>query len=136
MVSSCIARVAAIHINFHLWELYDLVTMKANANEWLRWTNATLAAYEVMTRRGAQATKSMLDKVLDLRRQLREIRDMRGAVPDGIFAVDWLPAVTNYEVERWRDQAPVRVVPFESTREAPSPGIKRNTATPSGGYFV
>lgn len=136
MAWQAIERAANLELNYYLWEMCDLQAMHAQPNQWLRWANAVLAAYEMMGRRGGQLTKSLMDRVLDIRKRLREVRDARGLIPDAIMATDWLPAATNYEVERWRPETPVRVVPAESTRARPGDGVKRETASPTSGHVL
>jgi hypothetical protein len=131
-----IERAAAMEINYFLWERYDLAGMRSAGNQWLRWANAILAAFEMMTRRGVVATKTLQMRVMDIRKMMRECRDTRGQIPDAIEAMDWLPAVSNFEVERWRAINPVRVVPQECTRAAPGEGVERNPANSFGGHMI
>ena len=128
-VAQAISRTASLEINYYLSERYDLEAM--STNEWLRWSNAMLAAFDLISRRAQSVPKAMVERVITIRSHLKECRDTRGNIPDSTEANDWLPSVSNFEVERWREGSPVRVVQQESTRERPPSHVKRKT---SDGY--
>ena len=120
-------EMAAVEINAAVGRRYKLADVTANA--WLKWANATLAAFYLVQRRlNGVPSNDLVDRVDRTRTHLEDLRKGQFQLPEQAESFDDLPTVTNYAVETYRHNAPVRVRTNESTGGAPPSGVMRKTA--------
>ena len=117
---------AATRINSQIEMTYKLADVAGNT--WLKWCNATMAALAVATRRLEPAPARLVVEVDEYKSDLQEIKLGTMKLPEQAASFDTLPTVTNFDVERGRGVAPIRVRPDESTGPFPHSSRKRRTA--------
>lgn len=117
-------EIAAGKINQRVRHQYKLTDLAAG-NDWLRDTNAYLAAKTLAERRGNPAPQSLMEECKDREMLLEQIRWGREQIPEQLPSFDHSPTVSNFEPELGRVNNPIRVRQNESTGEQPLPPIKR-----------
>lgn len=126
MVQNAIDRSAALKIDPYICERYNLSSITSNA--WVQWANAVLAAVALTTRRNMPTVESLAAQEQMVLEQIRMIHAGQMKIPRQAERFDHLPAVSNFDVERFRTTFPVRVQREESTGAAPTPPIQQWTA--------
>lgn len=128
LTQDAIDRTAALHIDFPLSQRYNLTALASN--EWCRWANAILAALAVTERRNMPGSQSLANERQVILEQLSQVASGARQLPGATERFDHLPSITNYHVERWRSDMPVRVVQTRSTGAAPGYPVKRWPSRP------
>ncbi len=113
----------AVAMNAFLQQRYTLSEL--TSNDWAKWCNATLAAECITARRGNP--EMFVERAERYRGWLEDIADGKMPLPEASPTFDSRPTVSTFDVERWRKDAPVRVVKDQSTGPDPAPGVKRRT---------
>ncbi len=126
LVADAISRAAALDINIALSSRYKLSDLSGNV--WCKFANAVCAALDVTVRRNNPASRTLAERCKRIRDDLQKIQAGRLQLPDQAESFDQRPTVSNFDVERWRHQTPVRVRTDESTGPDPSGDILRRTA--------
>ena len=125
VVTKVIER-AAVRMNQVLDQRYILSELASN--EWCIYANAAIAVYLLMTRRGNPAPQDVEREFRETMEFLDDVRMGIAKIPQANESFETIPTVTNFEVERGRRSAPIRVAPDESTGTVPAGGRKRRTA--------
>ena len=125
VVTKVIER-AAVRMNQVLDQRYILSELATN--DWCKYANATIAVYMLMTRRGNPAPQDVEREFRETMEFLDDVRLGIAKIPQANESFETIPTVSNFEPERGRRSAPIRVATEESTGTAPAGGRKRRTA--------
>lgn len=128
MVQNAIDRSAALKMDPYLCQRYQLSAITGNS--WVQWANAVLAAVALSTRRNMPTVESLAAQEQMVLEQIRMIHGGTMKIPNQSERFDHLPAVSNFDVERFRTLHPVRVQREESTGAPPADPIRQWTARP------
>ena len=113
---------AASRMNSRLENRYTLSDL--SSNDWVKFVNASIAAMMLTRRRGNSVPPSLQEEVDEFLADLDEIMAGRQKIPEQAASLDYLPAVSNYDVQRGHFPA-VRVDTRLSTGSEPNSTLKR-----------
>lgn len=108
--------------------IYQYVLSELAGNDWLKDQNVLLAQYYLRMRRNNTPDQHIVDQVNELKNILLDIRWGRWKVPGQLPSFDTTPSVSSLKVEMGLRVNQVRVVPEESTGDAPEGSATRNTS--------
>lgn len=119
-------EISADDMNAIIEQRYKLSDLSGNT--WCKWANARLAAAALMTRRGNPMPPSLAGQFDQVQSVLDGILDGSRKIPNQSDSFDTLPLASNYLAKRAaHHDSPVQVDTDTSTRNAPSPPIKRDS---------
>ena len=124
-VTNAIER-AAVEMNIKLRQQYKLSELASNA--WCKWANTLLAVYYLRTRRANPVESSVAESVVEIRELLEDISWGRRQLPEQAPSFEHIAAVSNYQPEIHKLDAPIRVDTEESTGASPGGNRKRQVA--------
>lgn len=124
-VTNSIER-AASRINARIQKRYTLSAL--SSNDWMTFTNATMAAQLLMRRRGNGVPPSIDTEVDELLSDLDEIKAGTLDIPEQRESLEYTPTVSNYTVQRGQVIPAVRVNTRTSTGGDPNSTLKRFNA--------
>ena len=122
LVTTMIER-AASRMNSRIEMRYTL--SKLSGNDWVKFVNASIAAQMLTRRRGNGVPPSLQEEVDEFLSDIDEIRAGRMKIPEQNASLDYLPAVSNYDVQRGGRGPAVRVDTRTSTGGEPDDSLKR-----------